>query len=124
MRTASNPKHPHSDWYEELCALASIGELSGAEFDELQQHLADCGVCRDLYADFRRMAADDLGSVAVLDRAPKLSTDDTAALDEDELLKRFLQRAKLKGSAIPSGDAAIPRSQMKRPFLARFTRFV
>src|SRR2546423_3074581 len=101
MRTASDPKHPNNDWYEELCALAAIGELSGLEFDELQQHLAECGDCRELYADFRRMAADDLGVAAVSDSADNASDRDASAVDENELLKRFLERAKRERGAIP-----------------------
>ena len=101
MHTASDPKHPNNDWYEELCALAAIGELSGAEFDELQQHLTECGDCRELYAEFRRMTADDLGAVAVRDRVDQASEQDDSALDENELLKRFLERAKRERAAVP-----------------------
>ncbi len=47
MRTVSNPSQPHSEWYEELCALAAIGELSSSEYEELRKHLfADDGRLR------------------------------------------------------------------------------
>jgi hypothetical protein len=92
MRTASNTKHPNNDWYEELCALAAIGELSPSEFEELQQHLSECSACRELCADFRRISADDLGRVAVLKQAAEEEELDHQA-HENELLARLLDRA-------------------------------
>jgi hypothetical protein len=92
MRTTSNPKHPNNDWYEELCALAAIGELSSSEFDEIQRHLAECDDCRELYADFCRISADDLGLVAVLKR-PEPPEEDAGQMDEQALLHRLLDRA-------------------------------
>jgi hypothetical protein len=92
MRTASNTKHANNDWYEELCALAAIGELSSSEFEELQQHLSECSDCRELCADFRRISADDLGRVAVLKQAAEEDELDDQP-DENELLARLLDRA-------------------------------
>ena len=92
MHTASNPKHPNNDWYEELCALAAIGELSSSEFDELQRHLAECDDCRELHADFCRISANDLGLVAVL-KKPEPPQDDAGQMDEQALLHRLLDRA-------------------------------
>src|SRR2546427_10665132 len=66
MRSASSRNHPGKEWYEELCALAAIGELSSSEFDELRKHLAECGDCRQVYADFRRVSAGDIGLLAAL----------------------------------------------------------
>jgi Skp family chaperone for outer membrane proteins len=104
MRIVLNPRHPNNDWYEELCALGAIGELSSSEFEELQQHLAECGGCRQLYADFRRIASDDLGSVAVLKRA-ELTGEADDAVNEHELLSRLLDRANREraahGPAVP-----------------------
>src|SRR5947207_3503593 len=124
MHTASDPKHPNNDWYEELCALAAIGELSGAEFDELQQHLTECGDCRELYAEFRRMTADDLGAVAVRDRVDQASEQDGSALDENELLKRFLERAKRERAAVPAPRAGKTNLVVKQPLLDGLNRFV
>src|SRR5712692_2500495 len=92
MRTTSNPKHHNNVWYEELCALAAIGELSSSEFDELQGHLAECSDCRELHADFCRISADDLGLIAVL-KKPEPPEEDAGQMDEQALLHRLLDRA-------------------------------
>jgi hypothetical protein len=93
MPIASSPNHPGKDWYEELCALAAIGELSSSEFEELQKHLAECEDCRQTCADFRRVTAGDLGTVAALKHSER-SADETGALvDETAVLGRLLDRA-------------------------------
>jgi hypothetical protein len=38
--------------FEQLCALATTGDLSSDEFSELRKHLLDCTSCRSAYADF------------------------------------------------------------------------
>src|SRR5258708_25523693 len=92
MRIVSGPKHPNNDWYEELCALAAIGELSSSELEDLQHHLAQCGDCRELYAELRRISADDLGSVAVLKKLPQATAETGLTIDEDQLLTQLLER--------------------------------
>lgn len=101
--------HPNNDWYQELCALAAIGEASPSEFEELQEHLANCGDCRQLYADFGRIASNDLGAVAVLKRS-ELPDDGGEALNEDELLSRLLRRASQERAA-----SAPPRAPATQP---------
>jgi len=93
MHTASGPKHPGKEWYEELCALAAIGELSSSEFEELQKHLAECGDCRQVYADFRRISAGDLGLVAALTQSDRTADEAGALVDESAVLGRLLDRA-------------------------------
>jgi hypothetical protein len=93
MPIASSPNHPGKDWYEELCALAAIGELSSSEFDELQKHLAECADCREVYADFRRVTAGDLGTVAALKHSERSADEAGALVDESAVLGRLLDRA-------------------------------
>src|ERR1700722_6447381 len=90
MPTALSPKH--NDWYEELCAMGAIGELSASEFDELQKHLGECPECRALYLDFRRLASEDLGLVAVLKRKEH-AIESPEHVPESELLSRVLDQA-------------------------------
>ena len=93
MHTASNPNHPGKDWYEELCALAAIGELSSSEFDELRKHLAECDGCRQIYYDFRRVSGGDLGLVAALRQSERDGEEAGALVDEAAVLDRLLDRA-------------------------------
>ena len=85
-----NPEDLKDERFEELCALAAIGELSASEFAELSEHLPGCDNCRALYADFRRISSSDIGAVA----AGRRYGDDTVGdLDEPALLKSLLERA-------------------------------
>src|SRR5258708_135496 len=93
MPIASSPNHAGKDWYEELCALAAIGELSSSEFEELQKHLAECDDCRQMYADFRRVTAGDLGTVAALKHSEPTADEAGALVDESAGLGRLLDRA-------------------------------
>jgi hypothetical protein len=92
MHTAWNPSHCKNETYQELCAIAAIGELSPSEFEELQQHLMGCSDCRELYADFRRLASDSLGMVAILKETAQ-AEEAAEPLDERALLGRLLDRA-------------------------------
>lgn len=111
MPTALNPKH--NDWYEELCALGAIGELSASEFDDLQEHLSTCADCRNLYADFRRVASDDLGLVAVLKRNEH-AVEAPEEVPERELLSRVLDRAsreRVSARSVPSSRLPIRKQR-------------
>jgi hypothetical protein len=87
-----SPSHPNNEWYQELCALSAIGEVSLSEFEELQEHLAKCDECRRLYADFRRVSAHDLGLVAASKRSDHRD-EEPVSFDEEKLLFGLLDRA-------------------------------
>lgn len=93
MRTASGRNHPGKDWYEELCALAAIGELSSAEFEDLKKHLVECNECRQVHADFRRVTSRDIGIVAALKESVQAGAEAGALVDESAVLGRLLDRA-------------------------------
>ena len=63
-----------------------------SEFEELKEHLRDCSDCGNLCEDFRRLASEDLGVVAIL-KEKQLSTDGLHEVAERELLSRVLDRA-------------------------------
>jgi hypothetical protein len=116
MPTALNPKH--NEWYEELCALGAIGELSASEFEELQEHLKGCSDCQSLYADFRRLGSDDLGLVAVVKQGEHV-IEGSDQVPERELLSRVLDRAnRERGLGKPASSSAPPVLK-KRPLLNR-----
>lgn len=89
----SKLRHPNADRYEELCALSCIGELSSSDFDELQRHLAECPDCSQLYSDFRRISAQDIGLLAVQIRQEGETEAIGSLPDESGLLDRVLARA-------------------------------
>ncbi len=57
----------HQERFEELAALAVVGELNPLELERLRKHLTDCPACRETYAAFADVALNDLG-VAVAGR--------------------------------------------------------
>jgi hypothetical protein len=105
MTTALNLKH--NEWYEQLCALGAIGELSASEFEDLQGHLGECPDCRNLYAEFRRLASEDLGLVAVLKRNEH-AVENPEQVPEHELLSRVLDRATRERERVSARLASSP----------------
>src|SRR5258707_13811983 len=113
MPTASSPNHPGKDWYEELCALAAIGELSSSEFEDLQKHLAECGDCRQVYADFRRVSAGDLGLVAAIKQSERATDEAGELVDESAVLGRLLDRA-TRERVRRAAETVPPQSELER----------
>src|SRR5260370_31023395 len=75
---------PQHENFEELAALAAVGELSALELERLRHHLAECSRCRDAYEAFADVASNDLG-VAVAARG---SIGDVGPGDAEETLAR------------------------------------
>jgi len=44
--------------FEELCAQAAVGELSGTEWQELNAHLKECPACRAVFEEMRQIHSD------------------------------------------------------------------
>jgi hypothetical protein len=127
MHTDFNPKHSNAAWFEELCALACIGELSASEFDLLQHHLLGCAECSRVYADFRRLSAQDLGLVAVQKRAEAVNEEIGRSVDEDALLARLIARTERGHAAAdcpPALDAVRPAASWQRMGLLRVLAFL
>src|SRR5712692_4211432 len=80
---------PQHENFEELAALAAVGELSALELERLRHHLAECSRCRDAYEAFADVASNDLG-VAVADRE---SMEDAGPADAHQTqVREHLQR--------------------------------
>ena len=111
MHCDLNAEQLKHERFEELCALAAIGELSASEFAELNEHLPGCDHCRELYADFRRTASHDMGVIAA---AHGYGDDSIGPVDEAALLKGVLARAheeRVVTSETPPGpETRKPRS--------------
>jgi hypothetical protein len=92
---------PQHENFEELAALAAVGELSALELERLRHHLAECSRCRDAYEAFADVASNDLG-VAV---AARESIEDVGQPDADqtqarEHLERLRDRLKAEDSKL------------------------
>jgi hypothetical protein len=85
------------EYYEELCALLPIGQLSAEEYQELAEHLRDCPSCRHATDDFS----------VILDKMPVGEADidekTLVALQGHSYRTRFLERAVAEG--VPLSDA-------------------
>jgi hypothetical protein len=85
-------KHEH---FEELCAAASIGQATGEELLELEQHIAECGACRETYFDYLQVAAKEFVAAK---QDPTLSPHEAQECLNSELFtRRFFDRAEREG---------------------------
>jgi len=55
---------PQHESFEELAALAAVGELSPLELQRLRHHLAECSPCRESCEAYADVASNDLGVAA------------------------------------------------------------
>lgn len=102
-------KHEH---YLEICAVASIGQASGADLAELQQHMVSCPECRQRYSDFMEIQA---SHYAVTTDDPELTaTETTACIDSALLRERFFKRAESQGIVFShaGAEAALPEPRI------------
>jgi hypothetical protein len=90
----------HSEYLEELCALAAGAQISEPEFVELQDHLQDCAQCRSAYAGFTDLLHDKLPLAA-----PEL----IGRSKSSSYRERFLARARKEGIPVsqPSWRSAL-----------------
>ena len=49
---SSKVDHSH---FEELCALAAVGQVSSSEYEELSYHLRECSCCREWYTEIQQL---------------------------------------------------------------------
>src|SRR5258708_32937717 len=80
--------HEH---FEELCALAAIGQLSAEEHEELLAHLRACDHCKRTEDDFALI----LEQLPAAD--PPNVSGDTEELLSESLRQKFLERAAAEG---------------------------
>ncbi len=107
--------------FEELSALAAIGELSASEFAELNEHLPGCDQCREVYSDFSHMASHDMG---VLAAGQRYGDDSIGIVDEAGLLQGVLTRARreravTESTEIPESTRSAPSGSQHHPVFPR-----
>lgn len=107
--------------YEEMCALATIGELPEAEFTELQEHLVVCDSCQQLYREFCQISANYLGSLATDSLSKPCRADND--LDPEDLLSKCLARAALKERAHHS-NPVLPENRSRNEVFSALLSFV
>jgi hypothetical protein len=100
--------------YEELCALAAVGEVSKEEQEELKIHLKDCDSCRSVLADLGEIHSKWLPEQPgfEIQRSPAAET---------RLRRLILNRATAEGARF--SDQAFPEAHFELP-RARFWRFL
>jgi len=103
-----NPNSSNHDEFEELCALAAIGELAAGEYQELKEHLAHCSHCRQLHADFCRISSNDIGLVAVHQPTEGGADDAGRLLNEPKILNNILRRVRRERDGAEPSETANP----------------
>jgi hypothetical protein len=85
-------RHEH---FEEICAAASVGQATGEELVELEQHASHCAGCRQAYSDCLNLAAQQF---ATAKQDPTISPKAIEeCIDSELFVRRFLDRAEREG---------------------------
>jgi hypothetical protein len=101
-------KHEH---FEELCALAAVGDIPRADQDALMEHLATCVECRQSYQDYCIL----LHELPSAESAVERLVEPTMTL-ENALKERFWARAKAEniGLSREAEKELVPRQHSLR----------
>jgi len=85
-------RHEH---FEEICAAASVGQATGEELVELEQHASECGRCKQAYFNYLNVAAQQF---ATAKQDPTISPKAIEeCIDSELFIRRFLDRAEREG---------------------------
>jgi hypothetical protein len=109
------------EYFEELCAAASIGQATGEELLKLEVQIAECDACRQTYFDYLNVAAHEFVAAK---QDPTLSPEEAQECLNSELFtRRFFDRAEREGIVFSSEidlntklPAPIPFDFWRRPF--------
>src|SRR5262249_53161905 len=86
--------------FEEVAALAAIGEAGALELEHLRQHLRGCSSCSAAFEAFTNLASNDLG-LAAANRELDSDSDKTASSDDSEG-HRLLERVRRRLVEVPN----------------------
>jgi len=98
------------EYYEELGALAAIGQITAEEDKELYGHVSECSSCREAYGDYVRVLHRQLPQAEA--RRWNLRNVVLRRAGNGELRERFFARARAEGIALSA--------QAERPHRARW----
>jgi hypothetical protein len=85
-------RHEH---FEEICAVASVGQATAEELVQLEQHASECARCRQAYFDSLNVAAQQF---ATAKQDPTISPKAIEeCIDSELFVRRFLDRAEREG---------------------------
>lgn len=84
---------PH-DEFQELCAIATSGELTQEEQKKLEEHLAVCESCRQIFQQYKKVVDRAIPAIAASDTP----LDPDAPWDAGNAEKELLRRLERKGS--------------------------
>lgn len=96
-------RHEH---FEALCAAASIGQATGGELAELQEHLGGCPGCQQAYADFLQLSG--VRAVVEADSQQEITGPEAIGhIDSALFREKFLKKAQAEG-ILASGEKFRP----------------
>src|SRR5258708_9921320 len=104
-------RHEH---FEALCATASVGQASGAELAELQEHLSQCPDCEQVYSEFLQLGAVRCAASA---QEQEVSSEEALSYMDSALFReKFLKQAEAQGIVFSRANIAsdMPDPQPKR----------
>jgi hypothetical protein len=90
-------EHSH---FEELCMLASVGQISEPDYQELSDHLRKCSRCCDSYSEFLRLTREELPLLAAEDTTTQESAGIFHRITSKNYKARFAARARERGIEI------------------------
>src|SRR6266850_1076984 len=103
-------RHEH---FEALCAAASVGQASGAELAELQEHLSQCPDCKQVYSEFLQLGAVRTATA----QEQEVSSEEVLSYVDSALFREsFLKQAEAQGIVFSRANivSEMPAPQLKR----------
>jgi hypothetical protein len=104
---------PEHERFEELCAAASIGQVSGPELADLRDHIGWCSECQERYSEFLQLNAAQYAKNA---RDHELTSHEAVtSIDSALLRQRFLEKAQAEGIVFAGNKVAadLPEPQIR-----------
>src|SRR5262245_21506095 len=106
----------HPEYFDELCALAAIGDITELEFAELQDHAETCAHCKSALSDFSDLVHSKLPLVNPEVVEPSKVSSNLFSRDSS-YKGRFLARARKQGIAMKPAPTAAAFALWLRPRL-------